>query len=70
MYFTIIITDTQAIFRYETLAMAAEKFHSELSYAYNQNIKCTCIVIDEHGAVYKSEEYIPAPAGPEEEINE
>ena len=55
MYFTIIITDTQSIFRYETLAMAAEKFHSELAYAYNQNINCTCIVMDSHGAVYKSE---------------
>lgn len=57
MYFTIIITDTQAIFRYATQAAATEKFHSELAYAMNQNFKCTCLVMDEHGAVYRSEEY-------------
>lgn len=66
MYFTIIITDTQAIFRYATQAAATEKFHSELAYAMNQNFKCTCLVMDEHGAVYRSEEYIPA-VEPEEE---
>lgn len=66
MYFTIILTDTQAIFRYATQAAATEKFHSELAYAMNQNIKCTCMVMDEHGAVYRSEEYIPA-VEPEEE---
>ena len=58
MFYTIIITDTQAIFRYATQAAATEKFHSELAYAMNQNIKCTCLVMDEHGAVYRSEEFI------------
>ncbi len=60
MFFTIIINDTQAIFRYDSQAAATEKFHSELAYAMNQNLKCTCMVMDEHGAVYRSEEYIPA----------
>ena len=67
MYFTIIITDTQTIFRYDSFAGAAEKFHSELSYAINQNINCTCIVMDSHGTVYKSEEYIPTVEEPAEE---
>lgn len=65
MYFTIIITDTQAIFRYETIDGASEKFHQELAYAINQHIPCTCVVMDKHGAVYRSEEYT-APAEPEE----
>ncbi len=59
MFYTIIITDTQAIFAYSTQAAATEKFHTELAYAYNQHIATTCIVMDKHGAVYKSEEYIP-----------
>ncbi len=67
MFFTIIITDTQAIFRYATQAAATEKFHSELAYAMNQNHACTCIVMDNHGAVYRSEEFIPEPVEPEEE---
>jgi hypothetical protein len=57
MFYTIIITDTQAIFGYATQAAATEKFHTELAYAYNQALSVTCIVIDSHGAVYKSEEY-------------
>lgn len=60
MFYCIILTDTQAIFAYETQAGATEKFHSEMAYAYNQGISCTCVVMDEHGAVYRSEEYIPA----------
>ncbi len=59
MFYAIIITNTQAIFGYETLEGACEKFHTELAYAYNQHIATTCIVMDKHGAVYKSEEYIP-----------
>ena len=59
MFFTIIITDAQAIFRYDTQAAATEKFHSELAYSMNQNRKCMCMVIDEHGAVYRSEEFVP-----------
>lgn len=59
MFYTIILkSDSQAIFAYETQAAATEKFHSELAYAYNQGISCTCVVMDKHGAVYKSEEYI------------
>ena len=57
MFYTIILTDTQAIFAYETQAAATEKFHTELAYAYNQGLSCTCIVIDRNGAVYKSETY-------------
>lgn len=59
MYYTIIITDTQAIFRFENLTAASEKFHAELSYAMNQGIACTCVVMDRHGAVYRSEEFVP-----------
>ena len=60
MFFTIVIQfNAQSIYRYETITQAIEKFHTELSYAYNQNLKCTCVVMDEHGAVYKSEEFIP-----------
>ena len=58
MFYTIIITDTQAIFAYETKAGATEKFHTELAYAMNQGISCTCVVMDRNGAVYKSEQYI------------
>ena len=57
MYYTIIINSTQAVFAYETLAAATEKFHTELAYAMNQSIPCTCVVMDKHGAVYRSEEY-------------
>ncbi len=57
MYYTIILTDTQAIFAYSTQAAANEKFHSEMAYAYNQGISCTCVVMDKNGAVYKSETY-------------
>ena len=60
MFFTIVIQfNAQSIYRYETITQAIEKFHTELSYAYNQNLKCTCVVMDKHGAVYKSEEFIP-----------
>ena len=58
MFYTIILTDTQAIFGYETKAQAIEKFHTELAYAYNQGTSCTCLVIDKQGAVYKSEQYV------------
>ena len=57
MFYCIILTDTQAIFAYETQAGATEKFHSEMAYAYNQGISCTCVVMDKHGAVYRSEKY-------------
>ena len=57
MFYCIILTDTQTIFGYETKDEALEKFHTELSYAYNQHIACTGIVMDKHGAVYHSEEY-------------
>ena len=56
MFYTIVLTDTQAIFSYDTQAAAFEKFHNELAYAYNQGISCTCIVIDRHGAIYRTEE--------------
>ena len=58
MFYCIILTDTQAIFAYETQAAATEKFHSELAYAYNQAISTTCVVMDKNGAIYKSESYI------------
>lgn len=57
MFYCIIITDTQAIFAYETQAGATEKFHTEMAYAYNQGISCTCVIMDKYGAVYKSERY-------------
>lgn len=58
MFYAIIITDTQAIFRYETFTAAAEKFHQELAYAMNQGLNCTCVVMDRHGVVYRSEEFV------------
>ena len=67
MFYCIILTDTQAIFAYETQAGATEKFHTELAYAYNQGISCTCVVMDKHGAVYKSEQYIAPMEVAEEE---
>lgn len=67
MFYTIIITETQAIFRFETITAATEKFHTELAYAMNQNIACTCMVMDKHGAVYRSEEFTPVTAPAEEE---
>ena len=54
MFYTIILTDTQAIYAYPTQEQAEERFHSELSYAYNQHILCTCMVIDKDGAVFES----------------
>ena len=67
MFYTIILTDTQAIFAYSTKAAALEKFHSELAYAYNQGLDCTCVVMDRQGAVYKSEQYVaPMTAATEE----
>ena len=59
MFYCIIITDAQAIFAYETMTAATEKFHTELAYAMNQSIPCTCVVMDKHGAVYRSEEFTP-----------
>lgn len=59
MFYAIIITDAQAIFRYESITAATEKFHTELAYAMNQNINCTCMVMDRHGAIYRSEEFVP-----------
>ena len=66
MFYTIIITDTQAIYAYPTLTAAKERFHSELSYAYNQHFDCTCMVIDKDGAVYKSEMTDPVTPAVEE----
>lgn len=60
MFYTIILTDTQSIYGYPTKEQATERFHSELAYAYNQHIACTCVVMDKAGAVYKSEQYVPA----------
>jgi len=67
MFYTIIITDTQAIFAFSTQAGATEKFHSELAYAYNQGISCTCVVMDGNGAVYRSEHYTAPMEVAEEE---
>ena len=59
MFYCIIMkSDSQAIFAYSTKAAALEKFHAELSYAYNQAISTTCVVMDNNGAVYKSEQYV------------
>ena len=58
MYYTIILTDAQAIFAYPSEAKAREKFHNELAYAINQNISITCMVIDSNGAVYRTEQFI------------
>jgi len=68
MFYTIIIQPTtQAIFAYETQAGATEKFHTELAYAYNQGLSVTAIVMDQYGAVYKSERYTaPMEAAKEE----
>jgi len=58
MFYTIIIQPTtQAIFAYSTQAGATEKFHTELAYAMNQGLTCTCVVMDGLGAVYRSEHY-------------
>lgn len=60
MFFTVIITNTQVIFRYTTFEAAMEKFHHEMEYAYNTKTSCLCIVMDAHGATMKYEEYIAA----------
>ena len=57
MFYTTIISEAPAIFAYENADAAYEKFHTELAYAINQKISITCIVMDNHGAIYKSEEY-------------
>ena len=61
MFYTIIITDAQAIFKFDSFRAAAEKFHSEMAYAMNQNLHCTCVVMDRSGAVHKSEVFTPQP---------
>lgn len=60
MFYTEIITDTQALFRYDTYPQAMEKYHNELAYAYNQSIHIVAIVQDSHGAQMHHEEYTPA----------
>lgn len=61
MYYTTIIdTGAQVIHSYATLHQAKDKYHKELSYAYNQNINRTCYISDSHGAIYASEEATPA----------
>ena len=57
MFYTIIITNTQAIFAFPSLTAAMEKFHTELAYGMNQNITTTCVVMGKSGEVYKSEQY-------------
>lgn len=57
MFYCVIINTTQAIYAYSTQAGATERFHTEMAYAMNQGISCTCIVMDQYGAVYKSERY-------------
>ena len=68
MFYTIIMkSDSQAILKFDTQAAATEKFHSEMAYAYNQGISTTCVVMDNAGAVHKSEQYIaPMEAATEE----
>ena len=59
MFYCIIMkSDSQAIFKYDTKAGALAKFHDEMAYAYNQGISTTCVVMDNNGAVYKSEQYV------------
>ena len=66
MFYTVILTTTQAVFAYDTIDAATEKFHTELAYAINQQFDCTCVIMDKHGAIYKTEEY-HVPAAPAEE---
>lgn len=63
MYFLIEITTTdkiaKAVYQYDTLDDAVANFHSKMG---SQMKSAACqhelvVVMDEHGAVYKSEEY-------------
>lgn len=45
-YLAIIKADSQALNVYDDINSAMEYFHSELSYAYNQKIKTTCVILD------------------------
>lgn len=52
--------NTQSFFAYETMPQAVAAYHTEMAYANANNITKTCVVMDNHGAVYRSEEYIAA----------
>lgn len=69
MFYEIEITDdTQAIYKFDTLDGATERFYNTLYYHMNQRHNCTCIVMDSNGAVHRSEKHT-APL-PEEEPEE
>ena len=61
MFYTEIITDTQALWKFDTYAGAMEKYHHELEYAYNQGLPIIAIVQDSNGAQMHYEKYDPAP---------
>lgn len=56
-YAIIIKADSQAIFRYDTVEGACDKYHTELAYGYNVGIPTTCMVVDGMGTVIKCESY-------------
>ena len=58
MFYAVVMkSDSQAIFKYNTKREAMEKYHSELAYAYSQNITTTCQVIDIQGTNYATEAF-------------
>lgn len=65
-YFTIVIRETQAIYRYDNRDEAIAKFHEELAYGHNARIETTALVIDQTGNyIHSPEMYAP----PVETIN-
>lgn len=62
MFYTILIREqTQAIFAYAELQDAVGKFHAEMAYAHDANLRTTCLVVDSMGCCVKAPEvYEPA----------
>lgn len=63
-YYTIIIANQiPQIFAFDDLKAAGEYYHSQLSYAYNQNITTTVMVVDEDGITVagKREKFLRIP---------
>ena len=56
MFYTVIMdANTQTIYAYGTKRGALERFHSEMAYAYNQNLDRTCLVLGSDAMTYNSE---------------
>ena len=67
MYHLLIATNTATVaYSFEDKASALEKYHSELSYAYNQHLSILAHLTDGDGKLVKNEKYEYVAPEPEE----